>query len=77
MHVPNISTHSLLGKAHCEEKKRVNTTELQQVEDDDGAGDKQSLARLNAIDAGKYVDGICAEYSKHAHINIVENTCRI
>lgn len=53
-----------------------STTELQQVEDDDGAGDEQSLARLDAIDAGENVDGISAEHSEHPHIDIVENTYR-
>lgn len=52
------------------------TTKLQQVKDDDGAGNKQSLAWLDAIDAGKDVDGISAEHSKHPHVDIVENTCR-
>lgn len=57
-------------------KSVKQTIELQQVKDDDGTGNKQSLARLDAIDAGKDVDGVCAEYCEHPHIDIVENTCR-
>lgn len=55
---------------------RASTTKLQQVEDDDGAGNEQSLARLDAIDAGENVDGVSAEHSQHPHVDIVENTCR-
>ena len=33
------------------EENKAHTTELQQVEDDDGAGDKQGLTWLDAVDA--------------------------
>lgn len=52
----------------------VISTQLQQVEDDDGAGDEQGLTRLDAIDACKDVDGIGAEYCQHSHVDVVENT---
>ena len=54
----------------------THTIELQQVENDDGAGDEQGLTWLDAVDAGQDVDGICAEYCEHPHVDVVENTCR-
>lgn len=57
-------------------ENKAHTAELQQVEDDDGAGDKQGLTGLDTIDARQDVDGICAEHREHSHVDIVENACR-
>ena len=51
------------------------TMELQQVEEDDGARDEEGLSRLDAVDPGQDVDGVGAEHSQHAHVNVVQNTC--
>ena len=51
------------------------TMELKQVEEDDGARDEQGLSWLNAVDPSQDVDGVCAEHSQHAHVNVVQNTC--
>ncbi len=70
------SVEGWINRTECERENKPHTTELQQIEDDDGAGDKQGLTRLNAIDACKDVDGVCAEYRKHSHVDVVKNTCR-
>lgn len=62
--------------ADDEKGNKPHTTKLQQVEEDDGAGDEQGLTWLDAVDACKDVDGICAEHCKHSHVDVVEDTCR-
>lgn len=50
------------------------TIELQDVEDDDGAGDEEGLPGLDAIDPSQDVDSIRAEHSQHSHIYIIQDT---
>lgn len=49
------------------------TIELQPIKDDDGPRYKESLSWLDAIDPSQNVDSICAEYSQHPHIHIIQN----
>lgn len=50
------------------------TVELLEIEDDDGAGNDNGLAHLDAIDAGQDVDGVGTKDGQHAHVDIVEET---
>lgn len=52
------------------------TPQLQQVEDDDGPRDEESLSGLNAIDARQDVYSVGAEHRQHAHVDIVEDPYR-
>lgn len=52
------------------------TIKLKQVEEDDGARDEQGLSRLDAVDPCQDVDGVGAEHGQHAHVDVVQNTCR-
>lgn len=60
----------------CQRETTTHTSELQQVEDDDGARDEQGLTRLDAIDSSQDIDGVGAEDCEHSHVDVVENTCR-
>jgi hypothetical protein len=37
------------------------------------AGDDKALASFNPVDASVYVNRVCAENSKHPHIDVIEN----
>lgn len=48
--------------------------DLNDVKNDDGAGDDEGLSNLQAIDAGKDVDCVGAEHCKHPHVHVVKET---
>ena len=53
---------------------RGNTkVDFNDVVDQDETGNDETLASFDAIDSGIDVDGVCAEDSKHAHINVIED----
>ena len=48
------------------------STQRHKVEDDEAGGDDDTLTNLEAVDASKYIDGVCAEHCQHAHVDIVK-----
>ncbi len=48
--------------------------ELEDVVGEDGAADDERLASLKAIETGKNVDRVSAEYCEEAHVDLVEKT---
>lgn len=52
--------------------RRIRTVRFDRIEDGNRCGNNQRLAHLQAIDAGKDVDGIRAEHRQRCHIHVVQ-----
>lgn len=49
-----------------------SSTEFAQIENQNTNRNDQTLSHFQAIYAGEYIDGVCAKYSQHSHVNVVQ-----